>query len=177
MPPLDPLCPQCRGPLNQDSLPPRCPWCGADLAPAPLDIEITLHDPPPTEPPAPNPAPPEPETVPLPDDAFDDVPVVRPAPVEELPEARPLPARRADPPPRVHDAPRTVQAEPRRPEPKIGLALLVLFGMIVAIGCALSVIVVALWIGFQTVSKPRRGEVPPPDLRAIAPVSRHAAGR
>jgi len=155
MPPLDPPCPQCGGPLTPDGPPTHCPWCGVELAPPLPNIENWFEEPPAKE---------EPEAlvVPLPDDAFDEVPVVQLAakPVEELPEARPIPAKRADPAPRVHDAPRTRQQEPTRPEPKMGLALLVLFAMIVAIGCALSVIVAALWMGFQTVAKPRRSEAP-----------------
>jgi hypothetical protein len=172
MPPLDPRCPHCGGAITQDGPATRCPWCGADLSPPPLDLEFHLDDPPAKEPP------PEPEPVPLPDDAFDEVPLVKPAaktpPVEELPEARPLPARRAAPPPPVYDAPRAAQTEPRRPEPKIGLALFVLFAMIVAIGCALSVIVAALWMGFQSVAKPRRSEAPALELRPARPVSRPA---
>lgn len=170
MPPLDPRCPHCGGPFTQDGPPTRCPWCGADLTPPPLTIDNWFE-----EPPAPDA--PEPTPVPLPDDAFDEVPVVQPAPkrLDDLPEARPLPAKRADPPPRVFDEPRTRQTEPRRPEPKIGLALLVLFAMIVAIGCALSVIVAALWMGFQSVAKPRRSELPAADSRAITLVSRPAA--
>lgn len=171
MPPLDPRCPHCGGPITQDGPPTRCPHCGAELAPPPLDIDIQLEEPPAKESPEPTP-------VPLPDDAFDEVPVVQPAAkppaIEDLPEARPLPAKRADPPPRVFDAPRTAQHEPRRPEPKIGLALLVLFAMIVAIGCALAVILVALWMGFQTVAKPRRSEIPALESRVNTPVSRHA---
>lgn len=169
MPPLDPRCPHCGGPFTQDGPPTRCPWCDADLAPPPLTIENWFEEPPAQDTPEPTP-------VPLPDDAFDEVPVVQPAPkpLDDLPEARPLPAKRADPPPRVFDEPRTRQTEPRRPEPKIGLALLVLFAMIVAIGLALSVIVVALWLGFQSVAKPRRSDIPAADSRAVTLVSRPA---
>jgi hypothetical protein len=127
---------------------------------------VILDDPPPANPPAAD-APAEP----LPDAAFDDVPVVRPtARAARLPEARPLPRPAA---------PRSVRDEPERPRPRVGLAVLVLLLLAVAVCGGLSVIGYALWAGFKTVSKQRRAEAP---LRVEAPgdVSRlraYPAGR
>jgi hypothetical protein len=153
----DPRCPRCAEPLPPTAAPPdpaaRCPRCGAE--PSPAEELLILDDP----------------AEPLPDAAFDDVPVVRPAArAARPPEARPLPRQAAPKPVR---APARDEAE--RPRPRVGLAVAVMLLLAVATCGGLSVIAYALWAGFKRVA-PRRAEAP---LRVEMPdeVSRVRAWR
>lgn len=163
------------------------PWSATSETPPPIPAAPTPWPPPDAErpPPLPSPAeepilldtPLEPVTPPP---AQPVVPVVRPTVARvsgagEPPTARVAPSRRLDELPEARRTPRRdprpdglvrpplppvrESAPPEVPKPRVYLALIVLLALFVVGACALTVILYALWAGFNAASKPK-SEVP-----------------
>lgn len=175
-------CPQCGTPYTPADEPTRCANCGADLPPAvpaeapkPLEIEgwfqepaagpqpppvpppveeLILLDAPPEEPPAPPPVVPVVQraaVAPQPPTAR----VAPPARLDDLPEARRMPRWESRPVELVRPPlpPVRETAPPNVPKPRVYLALFVLLGVFVAMGCGMTVIAYAIWAGFSAAAK------------------------
>jgi hypothetical protein len=154
------------------------PWAPSSETPPPVPEAITpapavVEQPPPLPPPAEEvillDEPPKPPPAPPPV-----VPVVRPSAVrgssagepptarvttsrrlEDLPEARRTPRRGPDELVRPPLPPVRETAPPEVPKPRVFLALVVLLAVFVAGACGLTVILYALWAGFNAASKPK----------------------
>lgn len=104
------------------------------------------------------------EAEPLPDEAIDEPPVVRPVrirpsappPVETLLEARPRPLPVSIP----------VPADRERPRPQVALAMMVIVALLATLVVAMTILLYAIYAGLKSVPRPKKtaGDGSPPAL-------------